>query len=87
MSRYNPARRYDRQHQENADHAARVTLLEAAWAELQALTGPLTGTQAAAAVWLVQQAVDYNPARSPQSLAAEVAKLLTPDSTKTGGTV
>ena len=81
MSRYNPARRYDRQHQENADHAARVTHIKASWAELIDRTGPLTAQQADHAHHLIAREVDYNPAYSATTIARAVAAVLKPEST------
>mgnify|MGYP006787227239 FL=1 len=43
---YNPARKYDRQHQANADRTTTLNLIKASWAELIDRTGPLTAQQA-----------------------------------------
>ena len=81
MSRYNPARKYDRQHQSNADRTTRHQLIKEAWAELIDRTGPLTAQQAVHANHLIAREVDYNPAYSATTIARAVAAVLKPEST------
>ena len=81
MSRYNPARKYDRQHQANTDRTTTLNLIKATWAELIDRTGPLTAQQADHAHHLIAREVDYNPAYSATTIARAVAAVLKPEST------